>query len=223
MKKSANPDESQALKDRILHVWATLSERRTKSAIARALDIRARTWDRWLAGDTAPPRPRLLDMSLMLVSEEKVRFGGAHFRGVVNPEARAWEALVEMIAERGATLDGNVVGLLQAKGKMLRGGAASSPLLWRALEMSCWVEVGVRLSNFRRLDWEQRVAMLRQSARAERVCDPRVGWVNTLMPFDFIGRPPQYAGLARLRMEARGEGDVERPQGKRARVNRSSR
>ena len=155
-------------------------------------------------------------MAAKLLSENTKFSLSKQLEGDSNPEGKAWDWLIESLAERAKTTTNAVLRLLEAKGNMA-GGAPNLALTWRGLEMAIWVSVGVRLPNFRQLDWDARFAMLRATAREERVFDFRVGWLDVNQPFDLVGRPPLIEGIARTRMQARGGGDMELPAGKRLR------
>ena len=115
MPRLPKPEESTALKARTLLVWATLAELSAKSQITAALNVRARTWDRWVSGRSAAPRYQLLDMAAKLLSENPKFSLSKQLEGDSNPEGKAWDWLIESLAERAKTTTNVVLRLLDPR------------------------------------------------------------------------------------------------------------
>ena len=210
------PDESKALKAQILLLWASLCGFSSKRIIVISLDSYAKTWDRWLSGRSSPPKPKLFDMAAKLLSENPKMSVIELFANQTNPQRAAWDWLISEISRQGDSTEPSVIRLLGANGSMING-SPSNPLAWRTFEMSLWVSAGIRLANFRDLDWDARIAKLRATARKERRFDHRIGWIDVNMPFDIVGRPAQLTGAALSDAQLNETGDIEIPLGRRRR------
>ena len=184
----------------------------TKKQAASRLGIKTKTWDRWISGFRRPQRPLLYKAAAMLVNAPLGREGDLS-------HSQQWRRIQARFAEIAGTTPKQVSFLLDLKGEM-DNDQPTTVGAWRVLEMAIWLKAGVRLRNFRRLDWEARVAPLRATARPETIICPFVGWFDANQPFALAGRPAQLTGAQRILMQARETGDIETPRGGPRRRNR---
>lgn len=210
--KFVNPYNSSELCARILCLLASVLGMSAKKEVAKTLGIRTRSWDRWISGYNRPTRPVLYKAIGLLTNTPLGREGELSL-------PQQWRRILARLAEIGGTTPKQIAFLLDLKGEM-DNDQPSTVAIWRVLEMAIWLKTGVRIQNFRRLDWQARIATLRATARAEVIICPFVGWFDALQPFALAGRPAQITGAQRILMQARETGDVEAPRGGRRRRNR---
>ena len=208
-----NPYNSSELRARILCLLASILGLSAKKEVAQRLGIRTRTWDRWVSGYNRPTRPVLYKAIGLLTGAPLGREGE-----LSHPQQ--WRRIRDRLAEIGGTTPKQVAFLLDLRGEMDNTDQPSTDAIWRVLEFAIWLKAGVRIQNFRRLDWTARIATLRATARAELIICPFVGWFDALQPFALAGRPAQITGAQRVLMQARETGDIERPRGGPRRQNR---
>ena len=218
-------EKSSSLKAQVILGFATAAGLTTQREITRAVGgVRAETLHRWMRGESAPPKPKLLNMAGLLVSDNPRplldRFKrDSEFATRETCERKAWLWAVGEIAKMGEATEGSAIRLLGAErgSGMFTNGSPDAALLWRTLEMAIWTSEGIRLSNFARLDWTYRWARPRETARPQISFSWKFGWLDVLKPFDLIGRAPTVPAWARIAVQTNDGVDIPQAYGRRRR------